>query len=269
MRGVITASDEGFADVAVLDSAEDLDAVLELVLGDHALEGGLLRAVAANDEVDLRELLADHRDDVDEEVCALAEGESRDEDDVDRVEGKALRRVRLEAVAVDGVRDNGDVLRVQERAQRQVLLRDVRDGDNVVNIGQKELQELVHVEAGEVGEAEERVVRVDALVAHRAPVQQAFLAEVGGRRVAVDDVDALADQDLAEERQEEPDLEEDRVVEQRLHRHVVDLDAVRDVAHPLPVPVPVRHDYHLVPQLHETWNEERHELKDAHGETEG
>lgn len=65
------AAREDVAHVLVRDGAEQLDAVVELVALAHLLKQQLLRAVAADDEVDVRVALADRGDDVDDEVDAL------------------------------------------------------------------------------------------------------------------------------------------------------------------------------------------------------
>ena len=48
----------------------------------------------------------------------------------------------------------------------------VGDADDVAHVGEDDLEELVHVDAAGVGEAEQRVVGEDRRVAHHTRVQQ-------------------------------------------------------------------------------------------------
>ena len=55
----------------------------------------------------------------------------------------------------------------------------------MVQIGQRELEDLIDVDARGVREAKERVVRVTDLVAHGTGVQDALVRHRGGRLVGV------------------------------------------------------------------------------------
>lgn len=76
------------------------------MLGHGFLDDFALWAIAADYEVDLGEALADRGNHVNEQVHALAESESGDDNYVDGVEGVTLGGVRLEAAAIDGIRDD-------------------------------------------------------------------------------------------------------------------------------------------------------------------
>ena len=67
---------------------------------------------------------------------------------------------------------------------------------------QKELQQLIHMDTGRVREAEEGVISVNRLVAHRAGVKQALVGKVGRGLVTVDNVDPLSDEDFPQQGKE-------------------------------------------------------------------
>ena len=160
--------------------------------------------------------------------------------------GRSRRRVRREGARVDGVGDDRDVRGVEGRAQDGVLLAGVADADDVVDVAQRELEQLVHQDAGGVREAEELVVGEARRDAHRARVKDRLVREVRECLVAVHDVDALADDRVVEHREGAVDRRQAVAVVEGLLRDVVDLQAVRQPAHPRALAVGVRHHHDLV-----------------------
>lgn len=276
---VDVAAGHDVADVLVADGAQHLDVVLQDVGLDHLLEVDGLGARARDDEARVRVVLEDARDHGREQVRALVVEEARDDDDGDHV-ARAERlpdggRVRAEATPSPGapgrvqvgrraaVVAGPEVLRhdgvgydrhhqgVQRRAQHRVLLARVAHAYAVVHVAQAELEQLVRQDARRVREPEQRVVGEDGAQAHGPRVQDGLVAEVAQAGVAVDDLDALADADVAEEREEGEDGREGGLAVDDEEGHVVDLEAVGQVAHALAVVVGVRDDDDLVAAVDE------------------
>ena len=103
----------------------------------------------------------------------------------------------------------------------------MRDADDVIDVAEREFHQFVQVNAARVGEAEQRVVGVDGLAAHRARVQDALVRQRRRRLVPVHDLDALAQQDLAEQREEQEQIRQRRLVVDLHLRAVVHLSSKR------------------------------------------
>lgn len=121
----------------------------------------------------------------------------------------------------------------------------------MVDIAQGELEQLVGEDAGGVGKAKQGVVGEDGADAHGAGVQRGLPAHAAQGGVAVDDVDVLADDDVAEDWEEGEDGGQGGGAVDDPEGHVVDLEAVGQVAHALAVFVGVRDDDDLVAAVDE------------------
>lgn len=257
-------------DVLVADGAQHLDAVLQHVRLNHLLQVDGLGAGAGDDEARVGVALEDAGDGGGEEVGALVVEEAGYDDDGDHVAGAEadgrdlgdevapgrLGRVGgvvagAEVFGDDGVGDDGDHEGVEGGAQDGVLLAGVADAYAVVYVAEGELEHLVGEDAGGVGEAEERVVGEDGAQAHGAGVEDPLVAEAAQAAVAVDDLDALADADVAEDGEEGEDGGKGGLAVDDEEGHVVDLEAVGQVADALAVVVGVGDDDDLVPTVDE------------------
>ena len=121
----------------------------------------------------------------------------------------------------------------------------MRHANDVVNVGQRVLEHLVHDDAAHVGEAVEGVLGEAGLEAHGAGVQDGLVAQAGRRLVAVHNVHALADKDVAKDGEEAVVRRQGRGAVQDQRREVVHLDAVGQEPHALAVSVRVRDNDHL------------------------
>ncbi|KAL1844434.1 hypothetical protein VTK73DRAFT_2564 [Phialemonium thermophilum] len=128
----------------------------------------------------------------------------------------------------------------------------VAHADNVVHVAQGKLEKLVGQDAARIGKAKEGVVGEDGAQAHGAGVQDSLVAEAAETGVAVDDLDALAQHDVAEDGEEGEDAGEGGAAVDDQEGHVVDLEAVGQIAHTRAALVGVGDDDDLVaavPQL--------------------
>lgn len=160
-------------------------------------------------------------------------------------------RERDKVLGHEGVGDDRDHQRVERRAQDGVLFAGVADADDMVDVAEGELEQLVGEDAGGVGKAKERVVGEDGAQAHGARMQDGLVAQVAEAAVAVDDVDLLADDNVAEHGEEGEDGGEGRGAVDDEKWHIVHLDAVGQVAHALAVGVFVRDDDDFVAAIDE------------------
>lgn len=140
---------------------------------------------------------------------------------------------------------------VQACPQRSVLLACVADADDVANIAQTELEQLVGHDTRGVAEAEQAVVGEDRSQAHGIRVQNAFVAKIGKRRMAMYDLDVFPDEDLPQYWEAREDgWECCRAIDDPM-RQMIDLDSVREVSDTgaRRVVVSVRYDDHSVPSI--------------------
>lgn len=99
------------------------------------------------------------------------------------------------------------------------------------HVTQTELQQLVGHDAGRIAEAEETVICEDRVQTHGPRVQQAFVAQIAERGVAVHNLDLLTNENLAQQwKRAEDGRESGRAVNHPM-REMVDLDTVRQIAY--------------------------------------
>lgn len=121
----------------------------------------------------------------------------------------------------------------------------------MVHVAERKLEQLVGQDARRVCKPKERMIRKDGTQAHGAGVQDALVAQTTEAPMAVDNLDALADADVPQHGEEGEDGGEGGVAVDDEEGHVVDLEAVGEVAHALAVAVRVRDDDDLVPAVDE------------------
>lgn len=156
-----------------------------------------------------------------------------------------------EVLSDDGIGYDRHHQGIQRRAQHCVLLARVADTYAVVHVAQTELEELVRQNTRRISEAEQRVVREDGAQPHAPRVEDSLVAEVAQTRVAVHDLDALADADVAEQREEGEDGREGGLAVHDEEGDVVDLEAVGEVADALAIVVGVGDNDDLVAAVDE------------------
>jgi hypothetical protein len=81
----------------------------------------------------------------------------------------------------------------------------MRDANNVIHVTEREFEHLVCEDGASVGKAKEGVICKDGFEAHCFGVEDGFVAEGGEGSVGVDDGDAFADHDVAEDGEEGED----------------------------------------------------------------
>ena len=108
--------------VGVGDGAEQLDTLVQLVALHHLVEGEALRAVAADDEVDVREARARQWDEAHEEVSPLPPDEARHHHHIDSPLRSHVVRIGRKLRRVNRVWNDVHVLGDEGAAQRDILL---------------------------------------------------------------------------------------------------------------------------------------------------
>lgn len=68
----------------------------------------------------------------------------------------------------------------------------------MVHVAQRKFKQLVSHDAGGITEAKKRVICEDGAQTHRSGVENTLMAEIAERRVAMDDLDVLADEYLSQ-----------------------------------------------------------------------
>lgn len=125
------------------------------------------------------------------------------------------------------------------------------DADAVVYIAQYELEELVGQNTSSIGKPEERMIRKDSPQAHGPSVQDAFVAQTAETAVTMNNLDALTNADVAEDGEEGKYCGEGGLAVDDEEGHVVNLEAIGEVADALAVVVGVGDDDDLVAAVDE------------------
>jgi hypothetical protein len=127
----------------------------------------------------------------------------------------------------------------------------VADADDVVDITERELEELVGENAPRVGEAKQAVVGEDGPQAHGPRMQYGLMAQGTETGMAVHNFNLLADADVAEDGEEGEDGRESCLAVDGPEGDVVDLEAVCEVPYPRATGIGVSDDDHLVAAIDE------------------
>lgn len=162
------AAHQHVSNMRVGHATQHLDAILELMLLPHLLQEQLLIPVSAYDEMDARVPRTNDRDDLGDQVDALAVYEPTDNHHVDTVvffvTTPALPGVWRELVRIHGVGDSGKQDGMKASPQCEVLPTGVGNAYAVIKIGEDEAHDLVDMDAGRVRKAKQGVVCVHQLV---------------------------------------------------------------------------------------------------------
>lgn len=106
----------------------------------------------------------------------------------------------------------------------------MRDADDVIDVAQRELEQLVCHDASSVTEAKKRMIGKDRPQTHRTCVQDALMAQITERCMAMHNLNLLANEDLSEQWKGAEDCRESRAAIYHPVWKVVDLDPVREVS---------------------------------------
>lgn len=123
--------------------------------------------------------------------------------------------------------------------------------NDMVNIAQAEFEQLVGKNTGSVRKSKQRVVGKDGAQAHGPGVEDGFMTQVAETGMAVDDVDALAQHNIAEHGKEGKHGWEGSGAVYDQIGYVVDLETVREVAHAGAAFIGMGDDDDLVAPVHE------------------
>ena len=100
----------------------------------------------------------------------------------------------------------------------------------VINVTQCELQKFIGENRGRIGEAKERVIGEDGSQAHSARVEYGLSTEATKTGMTVNDLNLLANDNIAEYRKEGKDGRKCRLAVDDEEGNVVDLESIRKVA---------------------------------------
>jgi hypothetical protein len=125
------------------------------------------------------------------------------------------------------------------------------DADGMVDIAQSKLEELVGEDAACVRESKQTVVREDGSQTHGPSMQYSLIAQTAQTGMSVYDLDALANDDVAEDGEEGEDGRKGRLAVYNEKRHVVDFEAIGEVPHASPASVSMGDDDDLVTAVNE------------------
>ena len=137
------AAAEHISNLTVVQAAKQLDLISNIVFVSHFLQKRHLRPITSYDEMNVRVLPYNLRDDQHHEVDALAESQPADANDIDCVDRGTQTWVRCESLCVYRIRYDVDLIRWNTRPQRQVLFVTVANSDAGINCLQVPLQDFV------------------------------------------------------------------------------------------------------------------------------
>jgi hypothetical protein len=125
------------------------------------------------------------------------------------------------------------------------------DADGMVDIAQSKLEELVGEDAACVGKAKQTVVRENGPQTHGPGMQYSLIAQTAQTGMSVYDLDALANDDVAEDGEEGEDGRKGGLAVYNEKRYVVDFEAIGEVPHARPASVSVGDDDDFVAAVNE------------------
>lgn len=120
------------------------------------------------------------------------------------------------------------------------------NANDMIDITQGEFQQFVCQNTGGIGEAEETVICKESPQAHRTAVNDGFLAKIAETRVAVNDLDPFANDDIAEDREEGEDGRESGLPIYDKKGDMVDFEPIGQISNSLPSVVCMSDDDDLV-----------------------
>jgi hypothetical protein len=125
------------------------------------------------------------------------------------------------------------------------------DTDDMVHITQCKFKQLVGKYGACIGKSKQRVIGEDGSDPHCPCMENGFMAEAAETGMPVHNLDLFADDDVSEDREEGEDGREGGLAVYHQKWHMVDLEAVGEVAHAGPAFVGVGYDDDLVSAVYE------------------
>lgn len=117
---------------------------------------------------------------------------------------------------------------------------------DMIDVTQGKLKQLVREDRSGVGKSEQGVVCENSAQAHSPSMKDSFMAETAQARVAVDDVNLLADDNVPEDGEKGEDGRHCRLAVYNNERDVVDLEPIGKVSDPGAPFVCMGNDDHFV-----------------------
>ena len=125
------------------------------------------------------------------------------------------------------------------------------DADDMINVAQCKLEQLVGQNAPSICKAKQTVVRKDCPQAHCPRMQDGLMAQAAKTSMSMDNLNALANYDIAEDGKEGEDGGKGRLAVDDEKGNVVDLEAVGQVAYALSAGIGVCDDYDFMSAVDE------------------
>ena len=125
------------------------------------------------------------------------------------------------------------------------------DSDDVVDIAQREFEELVGQDTGRVCEPKQRMIRENCPQTHGPRVEDGLMTQRTQTGVAVNNLDLLSDDDISKDGKEREDGGECRLAVNDEERNVVDFYTIRQIANACPAFVGMCYDDDLVSSVDE------------------
>lgn len=123
--------------------------------------------------------------------------------------------------------------------------------DDMINVAQGELEQLVGQNARSISETKQTVVGENCSQAHCARMQNGFMAKAAKTGVSMDNLDALADDNVAEDGEKGEDGGKGGLAIDDPEGNVVDLKSIGQVSHAFSAGVGVGDDNDFVPTVDE------------------
>lgn len=125
------------------------------------------------------------------------------------------------------------------------------DADDMINVAQRELEQLVGQNTRSIGEAKKAVVSKDGPQAHRARMQYSLVAEAAETSMSMHNLNAFADYDITKDGKKGEDSREGCLAVDDPKRNIVDLESIGQVPDAFAAGVGVCNDDDFVSTVYE------------------
>lgn len=123
------------------------------------------------------------------------------------------------------------------------------DTDNMIHITQRKLEQLVGQNAGSIRKTKQGVVRKHRSQTHGPRMQDSFMTEVAKTRVAMNNLDLFANNDVPKDWEEREDSWHSALSIYHQKRHMIDFEPICQVPDPSSSLVRVCYNHHLVASI--------------------
>lgn len=125
------------------------------------------------------------------------------------------------------------------------------DTDDMINVAQSELEQLVGENTPSICKAKQTVICKDGSQSHCTCMQDGLVTQAAETGVPMDNLNALADDNVAEDREEGEDGGKGRFAVDDQEGNVVDLEPIGQVAYALSAGIGVCNDYDFMSAVDE------------------